>query len=510
MAAPVIDSRIGELYARKGDVVSIALVASNTPTGWSATGLPAGLSIHATTGVISGTVTADLNVYGYTVTATNVDGSDELTGYFVIDTQDSLVGAGQLALELVVDITTKKVRVTGMPAGILLGPPSLDASADTPPALFSVKRGERLPVSITFERDGIRQDFDVDTITCMAKEFEPDGNFSLFTGGITKTGTGEDARYRTYLYLNPTDWDGILSDNEADLGTALNALTEIKTEITETGDAYDDTQTAALSPSLSGTVSATQDHVLSFSGVPKTSVAETFDLDLGLVVSGDSAQSVTVARTVDVSWNGSTYDVADLTGSASGSGTDNTAIGKWQSTLAQVGLSGTASGIDLTLRASASTVADRYQIAVNLNDTPNLSIVSGAIVHTSGPGIGDDFYGVTSDDASEASFTITHADVASGVKTNVNALASPFASEVSDVFFDEDNQEIIFVLNNGTDDMAKIRHDLTSYEYSRAQLIAGGSKTGSVSGQLSIASIDNSFVHFTETFYTRLERSLHP
>jgi hypothetical protein len=460
--------------------------------------------------VISGTVTADLNIYGYTITATNADGSDELTGYYVIDAQESLVGSGQLALELVIDIITKKVRVTGMPPGILLGPPALDASADTPPALFSAKRGERLPVSITFGRDGIRQDLDVNSITCMAKEFEPDGNFSLFTGGITKTGTGEDARYRTYLYLNPDDWDGILSDNEADLGTALNALTEIKSEITETGDAYDSTESAPLSPSLSGAVSATQDHVLSFTGIPKTSAAETFDLDLGLVVSGDSAQSVTLARTVDVSWNGSTYDVADLTGSASGSGTDNTASGMWQSTLAQVAIAGTSSGIDLTLRASASAVADRYQIAINLNDTPNLSIVSGAIVHTSGTGVGDDFYGVTSDGATEESFTITHADVASGVKTNINALPAPFASEVSDVYFDEDNQQIIVVLNNGTDDMAKIRHDLTSYEYSRTQLIAGGSKSGSVSGQLSIASIDNSFVHFTETFYTRLERSLHP
>lgn len=515
MPAPVIDTRIGEFYAEKGDTISRTVVATNTPTGWSASGLPSGLSINSS-GVISGTITADPNLYGYTLTATNADGSDEMSGYFVVADQSSLVGDDQLSLELEIEVTTKKVRVLSLPDGIDFGPPSFSGEmedGDTQKSLRAVlaaKRSERIPVSIVYVRNGKRQDYDISTISCVAKEIEPELEFELFTGGITKTGTGESARYRTVMYLDPDDWDGIFSNNEENLGTAINALAEIRTEITEAGDAYDQTEQSALSPALSGTPSATQDDLLVFTGIPKTSAASTFDLDLDLVISSDSSQSVSIARTCDVLWNGSNYEVSNFTGSASGSGTDQTAIGKWQSTLTQLSMTGTASGLEITLRTSASTVADRYQIAINLDDSANLSIASGAIVHSSGVGNGEDFYAVTSDDASEESLTITHGDVGSGIKTNFNALPSPFASEVSDVFLDEDAQQIIVVLNNGTDDMAKIRHDLTSYEYSRVQLIAGGSKSGLVKAQLSIASIDNLFTHFTETFPARLERSLHP
>lgn len=516
MPAPVIDTRIGEFYAEKGEVYSRTVVATETPTSWAAVGLPAGLSINSS-GVISGTITASPNLYGYTITATNASGSDEMTGYFVIAEETSLVGADQLALELEIEVTTKKVRVLSLPEGIDFGPPSFTAGAieevDTQKALravFAAKRGERIPVSITYLRNGKRQEYDISTISCVAKEIEPELEFDLFTGGVTKTGSGESTRYRTTLYLDPDDWDGVFSNNEDDLGTAINALTEIRTEITEAGDSYDQTEQETLSPDLSGD-GTTQDDVLTFTGLPKTSSAETFDLDLDLVITSDTSQSVSIARTCDILWNGTSYEVSNFTGSASGSGTDQTALGKWQSTLTQISMTGNASGLVLTLRTSATTVADRYQIAIDLSDSANLSIASGAIVHSSGVGNGEDFYACTSDDASQESLTITHGDVASGIKTNFNALPSPFDDgEVAEVYLDEATQEIILVLNNGTDDMAKVRHDLTSYEYNRVELVAGGSKSGIVKAQLSIASIDNLFTHFTETFPARLERSLHP
>ncbi|GGG38265.1 GEVED domain-containing protein [Bizionia arctica] len=54
------------------------IVATNTPTSYGATGLPAGLSINTTTGEISGTPTA-AGTFNVTITATNAYGADTET-----------------------------------------------------------------------------------------------------------------------------------------------------------------------------------------------------------------------------------------------------------------------------------------------------------------------------------------------------------------------------------------------------------------------------------------------
>ena len=63
-----------------GDKMSLSTIsASGLPSGdtWSyaATGLPSGLSIKASTGVISGTITGSANTYSVTVTASDGDGA---------------------------------------------------------------------------------------------------------------------------------------------------------------------------------------------------------------------------------------------------------------------------------------------------------------------------------------------------------------------------------------------------------------------------------------------------
>lgn len=58
---------------------------NRTPTEWSATGLPAGLSINATTGQITGTPTAEGTATA-TITATNPAGSSVETVVFVVQT----------------------------------------------------------------------------------------------------------------------------------------------------------------------------------------------------------------------------------------------------------------------------------------------------------------------------------------------------------------------------------------------------------------------------------------
>ncbi|WP_146180143.1 putative Ig domain-containing protein [Opitutus sp. ER46] len=66
-----------------GVALSHSVVATNSPTGYAIVGQPAGVSINATTGVISGTPTAS-GTFSATVTATNAAGSGTGTITFVI------------------------------------------------------------------------------------------------------------------------------------------------------------------------------------------------------------------------------------------------------------------------------------------------------------------------------------------------------------------------------------------------------------------------------------------
>ena len=80
---PVITSALST-SATMGSAVSFQLAASNLPTSYAASGLPGGLSINTSTGVISGTpnVTGSFNA---TVSATNAKGTGNATLAFTIN-----------------------------------------------------------------------------------------------------------------------------------------------------------------------------------------------------------------------------------------------------------------------------------------------------------------------------------------------------------------------------------------------------------------------------------------
>jgi PKD repeat protein len=76
-AAPVINSAT-TVAATLGNTFSYTITATNTPTSYSATGLPAGLTVNTSTGVINGTP-VNSGTSGVTITATNATGSGSAT-----------------------------------------------------------------------------------------------------------------------------------------------------------------------------------------------------------------------------------------------------------------------------------------------------------------------------------------------------------------------------------------------------------------------------------------------
>src|SRR5204862_27432 len=76
-AKPVITSSLSAT-GQVGVAFSYQITATNNPTSFNATGLPAGLSVNTSTGLISGTPTT-AGTYSVTISATNAGGTGSAT-----------------------------------------------------------------------------------------------------------------------------------------------------------------------------------------------------------------------------------------------------------------------------------------------------------------------------------------------------------------------------------------------------------------------------------------------
>lgn len=124
--APVISSSL-TTNGTVGTAFTYTITASNTPTSYNATGLPPGLSINTTTGVISGTPSAT-GVSNVTITATNAGGTDTQTLVVTINNPpapvitSSLTASGTTGTAFTYTITATNsptsYNATGLPAGL--------------------------------------------------------------------------------------------------------------------------------------------------------------------------------------------------------------------------------------------------------------------------------------------------------------------------------------------------------------------------------------------------------
>src|SRR5438552_11203519 len=113
-----------------GVAFSYQITATNSPTSYGATGLPSGLSVNTSTGLISGTPAAGTDAgspYSVTISATNAGGTGSATLTLTINPatpviQPPFTATGQVGVAFSYQITATNnptsFNATGLPAGL--------------------------------------------------------------------------------------------------------------------------------------------------------------------------------------------------------------------------------------------------------------------------------------------------------------------------------------------------------------------------------------------------------
>src|SRR5438552_4132365 len=126
--APVVTG--GTQTGTVGIAFTYQIVASNCPTSYNATGLPSGLNVNTSTGLISGTPVAGTDAgspYSVTISATNAGGTGSATLTLTINPatpviQPPFTATGQVGVAFSYQITATNnptsFNATGLPAGL--------------------------------------------------------------------------------------------------------------------------------------------------------------------------------------------------------------------------------------------------------------------------------------------------------------------------------------------------------------------------------------------------------
>lgn len=347
MAIPVVTQPATPRHIAQGVAIpTLSISATNTPTSYAATPLPAGISVNTSTGAITGTPTTE-GLTTTVITATNGSGTSASVS-MVWSVAASPVGGGLWSdLELDLDLVSRVVSVPGV------------ATPDSG-IVFSVARGDKFDLLVGFTKWGVLKDVkpgsEIIGLQCGFKEFEPEALLQLAGGTPDKEGSADTARFRIPLRLTPANW-AILADYESDDGTGVISSTEIELTVGEIPVLYDGTDTET-GFSIYGGISSPITKTLTYTGLPTDAGPVDYRMTLGLTVVGRSSQTITLTRDFHLSYSAPDWSISSIVGSDTGTGsTDGT---KWVATVENITLAGSATGITV---AAEITTSDDTTIA---------------------------------------------------------------------------------------------------------------------------------------------------
>ncbi len=195
---PVIDPTQSILGYLQYQTWAFQPAATNTPTSWSCTTLPAGLSFNGTTGLISGSVAVP-GVYDFNLRAINADGPSTPVAFcFAIEATG---GSSGTDLDLEWDITTRQVRIAG----------AVNDAADAAAPLFRVRMPDEMIASVRLVKNGVTVDVAATSVTMGATDDAEDAVL-VTSGAHHKAGSGDATRYRVPVSFTTPALKGVLED----------------------------------------------------------------------------------------------------------------------------------------------------------------------------------------------------------------------------------------------------------------------------------------------------------
>jgi hypothetical protein len=216
MPAPTIDPTISIQAWVKGRFNAYQPAATDSPTSWAAVGLPAGVTISTTTGLIQGTPTV-AGVFNVKLTATNAAGTSQPV-FMAMGIESNLLenGAG---IEVNIELET------GFVHGVY--PTSKQW------AMYA-KSGDTLPIFVGFTKGGVLQSLPLALLRFGLKEFESETLVPLNDGAeFEQLGSFETTRYRLLADFDDPAVAAWLANYETDGSTHFLALGEIEAVILE-------------------------------------------------------------------------------------------------------------------------------------------------------------------------------------------------------------------------------------------------------------------------------------
>ena len=232
MAIPVISNTTSVLGFRKKQEFAYQPYASNTPTSWAATGLPTGVTINTTTGLISGAATIP-GVYVVSLTASNATGPST-PHQIAIGIEDGPLN-DSIGIEINVDVRTGYVAASGQ------------SQPDPDKAVLFAKRGDVLFLDVGFWRDDVLQDLPIADLKFQMREFDGETILVTSNGLIEDIGTSDAPRYRIAVDFSGPELDGVLGGYESDLRTGFLAIAELQWILMHGSPALPTSETATRS-----------------------------------------------------------------------------------------------------------------------------------------------------------------------------------------------------------------------------------------------------------------------